>query len=82
MQRLNELAAQLTPAQVKKVEDFAESLIAPPAAVRDERGGDGSGPNRINVDALLGLCAGMGGNKSDKELIREAWDEVVDKLDR
>jgi hypothetical protein len=36
----------------------------------------------IDVDRLIGLCAGMGGDKSDKQLIREAWDEVVDKYDK
>jgi hypothetical protein len=74
MHRLNELAEKLTPSQVKEVEDFAEFLASRQSAAEP--------PRFVNVDALLGMCKGMGGDKSDKELIREAWDAVVDKLDK
>lgn len=80
MHRLNELAAQLTPAQVKEVEDFAEFLLsrqghvtgsAPEAAAR----------NKISFDGWAGCLANVEPEKSNKELIREAWDAVIDKLD-
>jgi hypothetical protein len=85
MHRLNELAAKLTPAQVKEVEDFAEFLLAQrngrsPIATR-EPAQQNQTANRINVDALIGMFAGMGGDKSSKELIREAWDEIAAKYD-
>jgi hypothetical protein len=77
MHRLNELAAKLTPIEVKEVEDFAEFLIA--------RGGSRNkavpSGGRIDVDALIGMFEGMGGDKSDKELIREAWDDVIAKYE-
>ena len=76
MSRLTELAAKLTPSQLQEVEDFAEFLAA--------RGSDAgtARPIRIDVDSLMGLCQGMGGDKTEKELIREAWDGVVNKLER
>jgi hypothetical protein len=79
MHRLNELATKLTPAQVKEVEDFAEFLISrAPDEAESARSNGGPG---VNVAALTGLCRGMGGDKSDKELIREAWDEIAAKYD-
>jgi hypothetical protein len=33
----------------------------------------------IDVAGLIGLRKGMGGDKSDEELIREAWDEIAAK---
>jgi hypothetical protein len=78
MHRLNDLVEKLTPQQIKEVEDFAEFL----ATRRRESSVTPVRPKYIDVDGLIGLCAGMGGDKSDKELIREAWDEVVDKYDK
>ena len=82
MNHLNELAAKLTPAQLKEVEDFAEFLVtrrAPetPAAptTADVR------PKYLNVDALVGLCAGMGGDKSSVELVHEAYQSRASKAD-
>lgn len=71
MHRLNELAAKLTPAMVKEVEDFAEFLIArglpsPVAMGREHQ------PTYIDVDTLAGMCAGMGGDRTDVELAHEA----------
>jgi hypothetical protein len=87
MHRLSELAEKLTPTQLKEVEDFAEFLITR-CAVRNADPTPTSSAvaqqppaNRINVDALIGMFAGMGGDKSDKELIREAWDEIAAKYD-
>lgn len=80
MTRLEQLVARLTPTQVKEVEDFAEflfsrggreALSAPPESA--------DRPKYVNVEALIGLCAGMGGDRSGKELIREAWDGVVEE---
>jgi hypothetical protein len=76
MSRLTELTAKLTPSQLQEVEDFAEFL-----ATRSPHGA-AAHPSRINADGLMGLCEGMGGDKTDKELVREAWDGVVDKLER
>jgi hypothetical protein len=72
MHRLNELAQKLSPAQLKAVEDFAAFLLTRPAT---------PGGKRMDVDSLIGLCKGMGGDKSDKALVREAWEEVVKKYD-
>ena len=71
----------LTPEELKQVQDFAEFLVSrrisrPVTPSREGRA------NNIDVDALMGLCKGMGGDKSDKELIREAWDSVIDKLEK
>ena len=86
MTRLEKLVARLTPIQVKEVEDFAEFL-----GVRAE-GTNGAASatattlptpmNFIDVDKLMGMCAGMGGDKPDEELIREAWNGVIDKLEK
>jgi hypothetical protein len=63
----------LTDDERRKVQAYAETLIAsrPSAPVA----------GRIDVDALYGMFAGMGGDKSDKELVREAWDEQLAKYD-
>jgi hypothetical protein len=74
MNRLIELASKLTPAQLREIEDFAAFLIArpaPPAPTADAQ------PKYIDVDAIAGMFAGMGSDKSDKELVREAWDEIA-----
>lgn len=76
-----EVNVPLNEEELKQVKDFAEFLVS-------RRGFKAATPARearqkyVNVDALMGLCKGMGGDKSDKELIREAWDSVIDKLDR
>lgn len=78
MHRLNQLAAELTPAQVKQLEDFAEFLIAREKqnAAPARSGAHSSG---IEADQLMGLCKDMGGDKSDNELIRAAWDDIAAK---
>jgi hypothetical protein len=75
MSRLTELASKLSPDQLREVEDFAEFLTT--------RAGAPNRPpkSRINVDALYGLCSGMGGDKSDKDVVRDGWNGVVDKLE-
>jgi hypothetical protein len=79
MSRLTELVAKLTSDQLQEVEDFAEFL-----ATRPRPAGPGTPRHSkpIDVDALVGLCKGMGGDKTDKELIREAWDDLLDKYER
>jgi hypothetical protein len=78
MEKLLEIAKRLSQTQLTEVEHFAEFLAArgrrPPAA----------GPKRtpaggIDVSALVGLCEGMGGSKTSKELIKEAWRDITDK---
>ena len=64
----------LTPDERKKVQAFAESLVVGRAS--------DSGAPRVNVDALLGMFAGLGGDKSDDELVREAWDDVIAKYEK
>ena len=78
MHRLNELAAKLTPAQVKEVEDFAEFLIA-----RGEEGTEATPrpPRKISFEGWAGALAHVDPQKSNKQLIREAWDEVAAKHD-
>lgn len=67
------VARPLTAEQLEKVQAYAESLLAnQPQAKGDEY---------VDVDAIRGIFAGLGGNKSDKELIRESWDEIASKYD-
>jgi len=66
----------LTDDERRKVQAYAETLIAS----RPENASP-TVPTRIDVDALYGMFAGMGGDKSDKELIREAWDDQLAKYD-
>jgi hypothetical protein len=77
MTRLLEIASRLNPAQLAAVEDFAEFLSTRqpsphPGPVRTPAGG-------IDVSGVVGLCAGMGGDRPGKELIREAWTAATDK---
>jgi hypothetical protein len=67
----------LTAEERRKVQAFAESLIA------NRTAGDGKNgrPNRIDVDKLYGMFADIGGDKTDKELLRESWDDVLKKFD-
>ena len=74
-QALN-LTQPLTDDERKKVQNYAESLIANRGPSEGK-----SAPKYVDVDALLGMFAGMGGDKSDKQLIREAWDEISAKYD-
>ena len=69
MHRLNDLAMKLTPEQVKEVEDFAEFLAEKNAIRRADQK-----PVYLNVDAIAGMCAGMGGDKTSVELVHEAND--------
>jgi hypothetical protein len=66
----------LTEDERQRVQAHAEALIASRPVGTDKC------TERIDVDGLYGMFAGLGGNKSDKELIREAWDEQLAKYDR
>jgi hypothetical protein len=79
MHRLNEIAEKLTPAQIREVEDFAESLAS--------RRGDGvvGSPNtehKISFEGWAGCLAHIDPEKSDKQFVREAWDAVIDKIEK
>jgi hypothetical protein len=74
MTQIVETTKPLTDEERRQVEAYAESLIAKRSASQRV--------HRMNTDGLIGLCEGMGGDKSDKELIREGWEDVVAKLDR
>ena len=80
MNRLSELATQLTLAQLKEVVDFAEFLLACPSSFPSTALQDHF--QKVDVNGLTGLCKGMGGDMTDKELIREAWGGIVAKSDR
>ena len=71
----------LTADERQQLQTYAESLVARQESSGPPRQPDLDQTSRINVDALVGLCKGMGGDKSDKELIREAWDEIAKKYD-
>jgi hypothetical protein len=75
MHRLNELAARLTSAQVREVEDFAESLAA-----RSSARVPSSPPRRISFEGWAGCLSNV--DKSGVELAHEAADLVARKLDR
>ena len=80
MDRLNELASRLTPAQLTEVEDFAAFL----GTRRDSAAATAADRQKsqfVDVDGLTGLCKGMGGDRSGKELVRESWDGIVAKHD-
>ena len=84
MTRLLEIASRLTPAQLAEVEDFAEFLVARRDMVNGKfiRAATPSPPPYVNVDAVAGMCAGMGGDKTDVELVHEATDARVAKYMR
>ena len=76
-----ETTKPLTDDERRQVQNYAEFLIARREAAAASADPQDRKPNRINVDALIGMFAGMGGDKPDKELIREAWDEIAAKYD-
>lgn len=81
MHRLNELAARLTPAQLKEVEDFAEFLVARGTASLTLGGPTSGKENVIRFDGWAGCLAGIEPDKSDKQFIRDAWNAVLDKYE-
>ncbi len=76
MNRLVELAAKLTPAQLEEVEDFAEFLIS------RNRPATGPVPKYLDVDAIAGMFEGLAPEKSSVELVHEANEAVAAKYDK
>ena len=77
MTQIVETTTPLTAEERRQVQDFAEFLISR----RNGNSPQAEKPKGIDVDGLIGLCKGMGGDKSDKELVREAWDDLLKKYD-
>ena len=77
MHRLNELAAKLTPDQVREVEHFAESLLS-------RRGEESNGAKRdyLDVDSFAGMLEGLAPEKTAVELVHEANAAQAAKHDR
>ena len=79
MHRLTELAEKLTPAQIKDVESYAESLAARHA---DAAQGTGDGrPNRIRLDELDGLLTRMTDDMPWPEIkkrLRNEWADAAE----
>ncbi|HYO07867.1 MAG TPA: hypothetical protein VER17_02740 [Tepidisphaeraceae bacterium] len=72
MHRLNELAAKLTPTQVKQLEDFAEFLVSrqrPPVTI--VRNGQ-EYPSPAAIAAAADLLSGLPPDKASVELQHEA----------
>ncbi len=72
MHRLNELAIQLTPEQVKEVENFAEFLLSRKSVA--ETPPDRSRPNRIDVDALIRIMEKLPVDVDAVDLAHQATD--------
>ena len=74
MNRLTELAAKLTPAQLKEVEDFAEFLLSRQmqAAQPQEKQPRAARGEYLDVDAIAGMFAGLAPEKTAVELAHEA----------
>lgn len=80
MHRLNELAAQLTPEEIREVENLAERMLSrrkrsQPAATAQliER----EGQFYLDVDRIAGMFADLAPDKSDFELADEASDIIA-----
>lgn len=74
MTQLIEVSEQLTEDERRRVQAFAQELLARRAAPAAEA-------PQIDVDRLYGMFAGLGGDRPDKELLRQAWDEHLAKHD-
>ena len=81
MNRLTELAARLTPAQLKEVEDFAAFLISRQGDPAASSAAPAAGERKITFEGWAGALAHVEPGKSNKQLIREAWDEIAAKHD-
>jgi hypothetical protein len=77
MHNLNELIAQLTPAQAKEVEDFAEFLLS-----RNESTVRAPAPGYLDVNSFAGMFAGLAPKKTAVELVHEANHAFVEKADQ
>ena len=77
MHRLNEITARLTPAQVKDVETYAESLAARHTTESGSPHPDGR-PNRIRLDELDGLLTRMTDDMPWPEIKKRIRNEFAD----
>lgn len=78
MSRLMELTLRLSPAELREVEDFAEFLLTRHHRVSPARDAT-SGANSISFDRWAGCLSHIDPDKSDKQVLREAWSESIDK---
>jgi hypothetical protein len=77
MHRLNEIATHLTPAEVKDVETYAESLAA--RHKEDQaQSVPGGRPNRIRLDELDGLLTRMTDDMPWPEIKKRLRNEFAD----
>jgi predicted pyridoxine 5'-phosphate oxidase superfamily flavin-nucleotide-binding protein len=79
MHRLNELAAKLTPAEVRDLERYAESLAARHASDSQAKGC--ARPNRIRLDELDGLLTRMTDDtpwSEAKKRLRNDWADAAE----
>lgn len=81
MTRLLELTSKLTPDQLKKVENFAETLMRTNEQ-QDATAGKNRDQKKIRFGSWVGCMAHVEPDKSDKELLREAWDDLLSKYDK
>jgi hypothetical protein len=81
MTRLLELTSKLTAEQLKKVENFAENLVRTNEQL-DQNAALNGGQKKIRFGSWVGCMAHVEPEKSDKELLREAWDDLLSKYDK
>jgi hypothetical protein len=80
MTHLAELASKLTPAQLRDVEIYAESLATPPAD-SSPKGANGNRPNRIDLDGLDGLLTRLGDDMEWPEIKKWLRNYYADSAD-
>ena len=80
MSHVLEIAEPLTADEAEQVKTFAEFLVQrrPRAAPVTPP----PPPHQISFEGWAGCMAHVEPEKSNKQLMREAWDAVIDKLDR
>ena len=79
MHKLNELAARLTPAEVKDLESYAESLAA--RHTNDQKPPARASPNRIRLDELDELLTRMTDEMPWPEIkkrLRNEWADAAE----
>lgn len=74
MTEVLEITSPLTEDERRQLREFAELLIA-------RRKSSPTTQKHVDVAAIRGMFAGLGGEKTDKELVREAWDDITNKYD-
>ncbi len=77
-----DVQGQLTTDELEQVKSFAEFLIARRSAKPVVASPATRGDSTIHFEGWAGSLAHIDPNKSDNEVIREAWDAVVKKYDK